>query len=231
MTRIVMRVYILAKSTSKKEKTNMKVRTKSSLALGAGVVAVVGCTMAPVANAATNSSTTLVRASIGSTISVTSSPTVTMSITPVSGGTQASTTDTVTVNTNNGSGYTLNLADSDATLTLTQNPGVATLAANPTAPFTAPVVLANNAWGYAVGSGTTGSIVSTQFDTTATYTGTPNAAKYAAITASGSGVDIKKTTATATNDTLTIYYSAKADTSKPSGNYEDNVVYTATTNP
>jgi hypothetical protein len=48
--------------------------------------------------------------------------------------------------------------------------------------------------------------------------------------ASGSGVTIKATAATATNDTTTVWYGVKVDTSKPSGTYSDIVTYTGVTN-
>ena len=204
----------------------MKQQVKSTLALGSAVVAVVGLVVTPSAYAVNQSSSTTVRATVGSTISVSSTPTVTMNITPTGGGAQASATDTVTVSTNNASGYTLSLKDSDATLTLVN--GANTIAAH-AGTWAAPTVLANNAWGYAIGSGTGGGVTTTQFDTTATYGSTPNTAKWAGITASDQ--NIKSTSVTAANDTLTVYYSAKIDTTKPNGNYDDAVTYTATTNP
>lgn len=190
---------------------------------GAAVVAVAAIALSPlVASAATNSANTTVRANIGSTISITSSGTVTMNITPVSGGSQSSVSDTVTVSTNNATGYTLTLADSDATTTLAN--GSDTLAAH-AGTMAAPTALANNTWGFAVG-GAGG------FD--ASYTALTDAStsttKWAGVPATGSPVTLKTTSATAASDVTTVWYSAKADTTKPNGAYEDTVTYTATTN-
>lgn len=152
----------------------MKVRTKSTLALGAGVVAVAGLVASPMAFAAqvNTTSNTTVCATIGSTISVTSSPLVTISITPVSGGGQAAATDTVTVNTNNATGYVLNLKDGDATNTLAK--GTDNIPAT-AGTFASPIVLVNNTWGFAIGQNTSGATISSaNFSTAATYTGTPS---------------------------------------------------------
>jgi hypothetical protein len=200
----------------------------SRLSYFAAVVAVVGVALSPLAaSAATQSANTTINAVIGSTISITTSGTVTLNITPVSGGSQTSASDTVTVNTNNATGYELAVKDSDATLTLTD--GGNTIAASSNT-FAGGGVLANNTWGWAVPTATTG-IGSNSFD--ASYSVINNAASSSTNWAGITATDqlFKDTATTATNDVTTVWYSAKADTSKPNGTYADTVTYTATTNP
>lgn len=179
--------------------------------------------LAPVTvSAATDSANTTINTVIASVISISTSSTVTLNITPVSGGSQTSASDTVTVSTNNSAGYVLTLADSDATTNLEN--GANTIGAH-AGTQASPTALANNSWGYAVPA--LGS-----FD--ASYTTISNAtsstSKWAGVPASGSENTIKTTAATASGDTTTVWYSAKADTTKPNGTYADTVTYTATTN-
>lgn len=199
----------------------------SRLSTLAAIVGVVGIALAPVAaSAATASANTTINAVIGSTISITTSGTVTLNITPVSGGAQTSASDTVTVNTNNAAGYNLAVKDSDATLTLTSGGNTIAASANT---FTTGGVLANNTWGWAVPNTTTG-IGANGFD--ATYSVLSNVTSSATIWAGITATDqqFKNTATTASNDVTTVWYSAKADTSKPNGTYADTVTYTATTN-
>lgn len=166
---------------------------------------------------------TTINANLGSTISITTSSTVTINVTPVSGGSQSSASDTVTVATNNSSGYSLTLADSDANTSLVN--GGNTISAH-TGTQASPTALANNSWGYAVG-GAGG------FD--ASYSAlsnvTSSASKWAGVPASGSANTLKTTSSTTSGDATTVWYSVKADTSKANGTYTDTVTYTATTNP
>lgn len=194
----------------------------------AAIAAVVGVALAPVAaSAATDSANTTINAVLGSTISITTSGTVTLNITPVSGGSQSSASDTVTVNTNNSTGYNLAIKDADATLTLTN--GGNTIAASSNT-FATGGALANNTWGWAVVNNTTG-IGSNGFDGSysALNNVTSSSSSWAGITASDQ--QFKNTSTTASNDATTVWFSAKADTTKPNGTYSDIVTYTATTNP
>ncbi|MEO5691297.1 MAG: hypothetical protein ABIQ64_03875 [Candidatus Saccharimonadales bacterium] len=206
----------------------MKQQYKTGFRAATAFVGVAAIALAPVAaSAVAATANTTVNAIIASTISVTSSGTVNLNITPVSGGSQTSASDTVTVNTNNATGYNLAVKDADATLTLTN--GANTIAASANT-FTAGAALANNTWGWAVPSGTTG-IGTNNFDASysvITNAGT-SASTWTGITASDQV--FKNTTTTASNDVTTVWYSAKADTSKPNGTYADVVTYTATTNP
>ena len=172
--------------------------------------------------AATDTKTTTVNAVIASTISMTTSGTVNLNVTPVAGGSQTSAADTVTVSTNNTAGYVLTLANSDAALTLAS--GANTIAAH-TGTQAVSTALANNSWGYhvdGIGSFGTGGAVESNVTT--------SAIKYAGVPASGSPNTIKTTATTASGDTTSVYYAVKADTTKPAGTYTDTVTYTATTN-
>lgn len=173
--------------------------------------------------AASDSKNTTINANLGSTISMTTSGTVTLNVTPVSGGSQTSASDTVTISTNNSTGYDLTLADSDANTNLVN--GANNIAAH-AGTRTTPTVLANNKWGYRVdsigGFSTGGAVESNVTSSSITYAGVP---------ASGSPDNIKSTSATATGETTTVWYAVKADTTNPNGTYADTVTYTATTKP
>lgn len=172
--------------------------------------------------AATDSQNTTINATLGSTISITTSGTVAIGVTPVSGGAQSSASDSVSVSTNNSAGYTLTLADSDATTTLVN--GGNTISAH-TGTFGAPTALANNSWGYAIAGGSFDGSYSTLSNVTGSTT------KWAGVPATGSPQTLKTTAVTASGDATTVWYSVKADTTKPNGVYSDTVTYTATTNP
>lgn len=202
----------------------MKHQLKSVLTGSLGVVGVVGVVLAPAAVfAATDSANTTINASVAATISISTSSTVTLNITPTGSGSASSSSDTVTVSTNRSSGYNLKLADADATVTL-DNGGNSIAAASGT--FASPAALGNNTWGYRVdNAGTFGAGPTSAQTNQASLSGT-----WAAVPASGSPATLKTTATTATNDTTTVWYGAKVDTSKPDGTYTDTVTYTATTN-
>lgn len=191
------------------------------LAMGLAVLAVAATPV--MASAATSTANTTINATIGSTISITSVSPVTLAITPDANGQSTSASDTVTVSTNNATGYVLTLADSDATTTLAN--GGNTIAAG-AGTFAAPVTLANNTWGYRVdGAGGFGAGPTSAQSNVDTLSQT-----WAGVPATGSPVTLKTTGTTATNDTTTVWYGAKADTTKPNGTYAGTVTYTATTN-
>ena len=172
--------------------------------------------------AATDSQNTTINATLGSTISITTSGTVAIGVTPVSGGAQSSASDSVSVSTNNSAGYTLTLADSDATTTLVK--GGDTIAAH-NGTFGTPTALSNNSWGYAIAGGSFDGSYSALSNVTGSTT------KWAGVPATGSPQTLKTTAVTASGDATTVWYSVKADTTKPNGVYSDTVTYTATTNP
>lgn len=207
----------------------MKQIVKTSLVAGTSLAAVVGLVLAPTMQASAVTANTTITVTVNKVISMTSSGAVAISITPAAGGVVSSNSDTVSVSTNSTSGYTLTLADSDATTTL------ASAGNNFTAMATtwgSPATLTNGKWGYALASGTSGLTASSNFD--ASYSAeTSNASstsKWLGVPATGSPQTIKTTAATASGDTTTFWYGAKADTTQPSGAYVDTVTYTATAN-
>jgi len=177
---------------------------------------------------ATSNANTTVSATVGDTISIGTGTTVSFTIAPTSGGVVSSSSDTVTVSTNKNAGYNLTVADADATTTLVSGSDTFTASSGTKA---APTTLSNGKWGFAVANGTTG-IGTNGFDPSYT-TETNNASstsKWAGMPATGAPMMIKTTASTASNDTTTVWYAAKANTSQPSGTYTDSVTYTATTN-
>lgn len=204
----------------------MNKKLKSVIISGAAVS--VGATglLVPTAFAASQSANTVINATIGSTISISTSGTVTLAITPTGSGSATSASDTVSVSTNNSTGYKLTLIDADTNTNLVN--GGNNIAAS-TGTFASPIAtLANNSWGYRVdNAGTFGAGPTSAQTNQASLTG-----KYAGVVASSGTADTLKTTATtASADTTTVWYGAMADTTKPNGTYTDTVVYTATTNP
>jgi hypothetical protein len=154
---------------------------------------------------------------------VSSAGPVAINVTPTSSAVQSSASDTVTVNTNNASGYTLTLQTSTANRALTK--GSDTIAAH-TASASSPSALANNSWGFRVdgasgfGAGTT---VAESNIATSAYT-------WAGVPANGSAATVKTSAGPASADATTVWYAMRADASKPSGTYTNTVLYTAVTN-
>lgn len=179
-----------------------------------------------VAIAASDNENTTINVSVGSTISMTTTGTVNLAATPVSGASkQAIDFDSVKVSTNNSSGYNLKIKDSDATLTLNKVGG-GTIA-NSSATPASPSALSDNTWGWRVDSSSIGSFGA---GPTSTYSnGSTTSDKFATI--STSDYTIKTTSTTASDDETKVFYSIRVNTSTPSGVYTDIVTYTATTNP
>lgn len=188
--------------------------TKRVIQKALALVFAVGVLVSPsVVRAATASANTTINATIASVISISTSGTVAIAITPIAGGSQTSASDTVSVSTNNSSGYYLTLSDSDANTNLVN--GGNNIAAH-AGTQASPSALANNRWGYrvdSIGGFSTGGAVENNV-TTSSIT-------YAGIPASGSPNTIKTTGATASGDTTTVWYAVKADTTNPNGTYSD----------
>lgn len=201
----------------------MNITSKRTTHLAAAALIVVGVICSPViASAASSNANTTINASVGAAISITSSTTVGLSLTPTAGGVVSSNSDTVTVNTNNASGYTLTLADSDANVNLTS--GGNSIGAH-SGTQASPTVLSTNKWGYAIaGVGGFDASYSAESNNTA------SASRWAGMPASGSPVQLKTTSGVAANDTTTVWYAANATSSQPGGTYSGTVTYTATTN-
>lgn len=197
----------------------MKQPVKTVLVSSAGVLAVVGLVLAPaVASAITG--TTTVNANVGSAISITTSGTVNLAITPTGVGSATSASDTVTVTTNHTAGYLLQLNAGAATLTN----GANTLAATG-GTIASPAALSSNSWGFRIdGQAGFGAGPTTAQTNQASLTG-----NYAPVPTTATTV--KTTGAPATSgDVTSVWYAAKVDTTKPSGAYTGTITYTATTN-
>lgn len=199
----------------------MKLNLKRTLGSAVAALALVAVPAAGVF-AQSDTDTSEINANIGSTISITSTGTVNLGITPVAGGSQTSDSDTVTVATNNSTGFNLTLQNNDADTELKN--GSDAIAAHSGTPA-APSALASNTWGYAV-AGDNFDVSYTAFANQPTST-----TLWAGVPANGAPVTLKNTTTPATpDDVTTVWYSAKADTTLPDGTYTDTVLYTATAN-
>lgn len=193
------------------------------------VLAGVTATLPLAAGAASSTATTTVNATINSTITVTSSGTVNLPITPTTTGSQTTASDTVSVSTNNTTGYQLRISDSDTTTTLAN--GGNTITAH-TGTYAAPTALAANTWGYRVD--VTGNIgASSGFGAGPTSASTDQAANtslFAGVPSSATPQTIRTTSSTAASEVTTVWYSAEATTARPNGTYTGQVTYTAITN-
>lgn len=177
----------------------------------------------PMLAAATTASTTI-SSTLSSVISLaTTNTTVNVNVIPTGSGAQTLASDTVTVSTNDASGYTLQLGETTATTALTSGGNTIPASAGTQA---VPIAMAVNTWGYRVdglggfGAGPT----STQSSAVI------GAIKFAAVPASGSPNTLKTTATTASNDTTTVWYGTAANTSQASGTYTNSVTYTITAN-
>jgi hypothetical protein len=175
-------------------------------------------------NAEALTQSTTITSTIGSTINVfTTSGTVTLNATPTGSGVQSTASDTITVSTNNSSGYTLSVAETNASSSLVS--GANSIAAT-SGTYASPTALTANKWGYRVdslgsfGNGPTSVITNSAIGTLT----------YAAVPATASPQVLKSTATTATNNTTTVWYSLAVNTSVPSGTYTNNITYTTVVN-
>ncbi len=201
------------------------VQRKKQLSIAGGFLAALLVLISPViSSVAAVTTNTTINATIGSVISVSSGPSVAISLTPTAGGVVSSASDSVAVSTNNSTGYTLTLANADTTTSLTSAGN--TIAAH-NGSLALPTALAANTWGYrVVGAGGFGGTA---------YTGESNVSgstsTWAGVPANGAADTIKSTaTIAATPDTTTVWYGVRANSSQPNGTYSDIVTYTATAN-
>ena len=158
-------------------------------------------------------------------ISLSTSGSVQLNISPTTGGAVTIASDTVTVETGASTGYSLQLASAAVDTALASGPS--TIAAS-SGTVAAPQVLAVNTWGYRIDSagGFGGG------PTSAVTNAANSSLTFAGLTALGSPVTLKTTTVAAPTpgETTTIWYGAKVTSSKPSGTYSRTVTYTATVN-
>lgn len=202
-------------------------KSTATIVMSSAVFALVAAPLG--VSAATDTDSTTINSPVGATISMTTSGTLSVNVTPTTTAVESVYDDVVTVSTNNTAGYTLALKDSDATLTLAD--GGNSFAAHAGTTGT-PTALADNTWGWRVDNtdGVGGTLPLDAFgagptaDTanSATSTGT-----YAGISASD--VTIRSTTSTASSQVTNVWYGVKASTSQPTGTYTGGVTYTATT--
>ncbi|HUC88027.1 MAG TPA: hypothetical protein VMR95_02675 [Candidatus Binatia bacterium] len=203
----------------------MRVAILKRLLVIASVIGVAGVLFGSTAVVMASTANTTISSVISPVLSLfTTDGTVDVNVTPTGSGAQTIASDTVTVSTNDSSGYTLQLAESSSTTTLTS--GSNTVPAS-SGTQTTPVVMAVNTWGYRVdslggfGAGTTSA------QSNAAISGS---IKFAGVPASGSPNTLVDTSGTASNATTTVWYGVAANTSQPTGTYTNTVTYTATTN-
>ncbi len=161
-------------------------------------------------------------------ISISSSNTVSVNVTPTSAGSCTVQNDVVSVQTDNSAGYTLTLSDSSTSTALQKgSDSINTV----TATQATPAALSANTWGYRVdGVGGFGPGPTTSH----TNTGIAGigATKFAAIPASNTIADTIADTSVAANPAVTtnVWYGVCANTSIANGAYSTQVTYTAVTN-
>ena len=178
----------------------------------------------PVFSAKAETASTVVNANIGSTISIQSTANVDLNINPTASSAKASSGKaTVTVSTNNATGYTLKLGMISADRDLKK----ASDSINPhTGTLNSPAALANNSWGYRVentgGFGAGNMAIESNLDN---LTGT-----FAGVPAQGNDDQIKTNSTAIQSQQTDVLFGAKADSTKPSGTYTGTVVFTAIAN-
>lgn len=158
------------------------------------------------------------------TISITTSSSVSLDLSPTVAGVYTIEKDEVTVATNSNHGYSLTLSSSSATENALKN-GVEEIVAT-SGDYHDPIPLGMNEWGYRIdnlggfGTGPTSS-VENQLTNTALFAGIP-------LLGSAHAIKTLNTASSAPpSDTTTIWYGVRADTSKPAGTYTASVLYTA----
>ena len=150
---------------------------------------------------------------LDSTVSITIPSTIEMDVAPTTSGTFTSTTSTLSIATNNPSGYDLYLSAADGDNVLrNENPSVQNTI-NPTADGTKQAEFTNNTWGYNLSGGS-----STQ---------TPDT--YNAVPKDGTTALDSTTAPSTTNYNLT--FGAKVDTNIASGTYSSEVIISAVAKP
>lgn len=209
----------------------MKRVIKSTLALGTGLATIAGIVLVPAAvNAATENTT--INAELSSGISITTSGTVTLNITPTGAGSYTSAADTVTVGTNSTAGYTLKLNDNDAEAALVHTVQTTNKLTAVSGTIAVPAALAVNQFGFRLNDSGATTGFGTGYGAAETNQASLGSDKWAAIPlASDSTTNtIRVTSAANASDAVSVYYGASADFSKPQGTYSDSVLYTATAN-
>ena len=155
--------------------------------------------------------------SVAPVISLSLQDTVAVEVTPTQDGTFSSNTATLSISTNNETGYSLYMATSNGENTLTsQNPGTSDVisAVNGGDNGVTSANFTNNTWGYDLSQDSVS-------DTTA-YKAVPTATGDTAIITTSSPTEA---------DTYNLTFGTKVDTSLPSGTYSNDVVVSVVANP
>ena len=158
-------------------------------------------------------------------ITISSSGTVSLDVTPTPSGACTTQSDDVSVFTDNSSGFTLSLGNSGTNTSLTNGSSNIT---SSTASQSSPAALTANTWGYRVdGVGGFGA-----GPTTAQTNISLNSTKFAGVPASNDLPDTLANTSVAADPAVdtTAWYSVCVNTSTVSGLYTSQVTYTAITN-
>ncbi|MDB5184448.1 MAG: hypothetical protein JWN38_256 [Candidatus Saccharibacteria bacterium] len=153
-----------------------------------------------------------------------SNGTVNINALPTGGGVQTIASDTVTVSTNDASGYTLQLNETSGSSALVSGGNSIPATAGT---FGTPIPEAVNTWGYRVDSLGTFGAGPTNSASNAAISGS---IKFAAVPATASPQTLKTTATTASSDTTAVWYGVAVNTTQASGTYTNGVTYTATAN-
>ena len=138
---------------------------------------------------------------------------ISFAVTPTATGEFASGSATLSVSTNNSSGYALYLSAPDGNALKSLNPDTSATVAALSQPATSDSDdFANNTWGYNLGTSTP--------DASATYQAVPLDQSQP-----------QQTTEAPTNDTYTLTFGAKVDNTMPSGTYTSTVTISVVANP
>ncbi len=155
--------------------------------------------------------------SVAPVIGLSLQDTVTVEVTPTQDGTFSSNTATLSVSTNNETGYSLYMATGNGENTLTsQNPGISNVisAVNGGDNGVTSSNFGNNTWGY--------NLSQEAVSDTTTYKAVPTATGDTAIITTSSPTEA---------DTYNLTFGTKVDTSLPSGTYSNDVVVSVVANP
>ena len=155
--------------------------------------------------------------SVAPVISLSLQDTVAVEVTPTQDGTFSSNTATLSVSTNNETGYSLYMATGNGENTLTsQNPGISNVisAVDGGDNGVTSSSFGNNTWGYNLSQEAVSSAT--------TYKAVPTATGDTALISTSSPTEA---------DTFNLTFGTKVDTSLPSGTYSNDVVVSVVANP
>lgn len=200
----------------------MKHNIKKAGIITSGVAALAALAL-PVFTVSAVTGTTTINGTVGSAITMSTTPTVNLNVTPTASGATSTASGTVTVSTNDVDGYNLAIESNTGSTDLVN--GSYDIPASSGTPAS-PTALATNTWGWRVdGAGSFGAGPSSAVTNQASYSTT-----FAGMPAQSSPYEIKSTSTTASSDVTTVWYGMRADSTKETGTYTNSVLYTALTN-